>query len=272
MKKDFWSRQWWLWILIGGALLFFFTEQAYRYTNNPNYFPTLLLIGSFVVPLSFVAYIYQRERSLDTHRGTPMAPAVLTFLVGGAIGVVAAGLLEYTTLPQLSFLTVLGVGLIEETVKLIFPIGLFLYGRFRSETDGILFGIASGMGFASLETMGYGLVSFIQNSGDIGAVEQVLLVRGIISPAGHAAWTGLVCAVIWRQRLSKKAGLFTWSAFGAYLVAVLLHTLWNFSNSIPVGPGTFVLALIGNIAVAAISLLLLIRRMREARRYEADKP
>lgn len=271
MKRNSWSRRWWLWILLGGIVLFIAAEQAFRFTGNPNFFPTLLLIGSFVVPLSFVAYIYQRERSLDTHQGTPLAPAVLTFLVGGAIGVTMAGVLEYSTLSNLTFLALIGVGLIEEGVKLILPVALFVRGRFRSETDGILFGIASGMGFASLETMGYGLVSFIQSNGDIGVVEQVLLVRGILSPAGHAAWTGLVCAVIWRQRQNKGSGLFSWAAFGAFLAAVLLHTLWNLFNSLPgESPGTVITVLVSNIILASISLFLLIRRLREARRYQAE--
>jgi len=60
--------------------------------------------------------------------------------------------------------------------------------------------IAAGMGFAALETMGYGLVSFMQSRGDILILQQVLLIRGLLSPAGHAAWTGFVCAVLWRER------------------------------------------------------------------------
>jgi RsiW-degrading membrane proteinase PrsW (M82 family) len=27
------------------------------------------------------------------------------------------------------------------------------------------------------------------------------IVGGVLSPAGHAAWTGLVCAALWRARL-----------------------------------------------------------------------
>lgn len=46
--------------------------------------------------------------------------------------------------------------------------------------------------------MGYAFVVLIASKGNIGAVEQTLLLRGLLSPAGHMAWTGLVCAAIWQ--------------------------------------------------------------------------
>jgi RsiW-degrading membrane proteinase PrsW (M82 family) len=270
-RQAFYKKLKWLWVLIVGILLFIAAEQALRFTGNPNFFPTVLLLGSFVIPVTFVTYIYERERRLDTHAGSPLVVATLCFLVGGAIGVVAAGVLEFETLQNLSALGLLGVGAIEEAAKLIFPVGLFLWGRYRSEMDGILFGVAAGMGFASLETMGYGLVSFVRAGGDINVLEQVLLVRGILSPVGHAAWTGLICAVIWRERQRGKRGRSVLAAFIVFIVAVILHTLWDLSNSLA-GSATasMVFAMLGNLAVAAASLTLLIQRLREARRYSGE--
>jgi hypothetical protein len=40
--------------------------------------------------------------------------------------------------------------------------------------------------------MGYGLAAFLNNNGSVGALEATLLVRGLVSPVGHAAWTGRV--------------------------------------------------------------------------------
>jgi hypothetical protein len=31
------------------------------------------------------------------------------------------------------------------------------------------------------------------SGGNVGAAEQTLFIRGLLSPAGHAAWTGLTC-------------------------------------------------------------------------------
>jgi len=52
-------------------------------------------------------------------------------------------------------------------VTLAFPIAMFVNWRYRHEADGLLFGVAVGMGFAALETMGYALVSFVQSGGDL---------------------------------------------------------------------------------------------------------
>jgi RsiW-degrading membrane proteinase PrsW (M82 family) len=267
-RQSFLGKHKWLWVGIVGVLLFVAAEQALRFTGNPNFFPTVLLLGSFTIPVAFVTYVYERERRLDRHSGSPLMTAALSFLVGGAIGVVAAGVIEFQTLKSLSVPGLLGVGTIEEAAKLIFPVGLFLWSRYRSEMDGILFGVAAGMGFASLETMGYGLVSFASANGNINVLDQVLLVRGLISPVGHAAWTGLVAGVLWRERQRKNRGLFNWPTFGVFVVAVVLHTFWDLANSLA-GQTTssLVLALLGSLAVAAVSLTLLIRRLREARQY-----
>jgi protease PrsW len=53
------------------------------------------------------------------------------------------------------------------------------------------------------------------------------LVRGLTSPAGHMAWTGLVCAVLWRERLKAGHATFNWRVGGAYATAVVLHALWD---------------------------------------------
>jgi protease PrsW len=84
----------------------------------------------------------------------------------------------------LGFLPTLGIGLIEESAKLIVPLVFYFIGRYRSEAAGIVLGVASGMGFAAFETMGYGFVSLVQSGGNIGIVDVVLLIRGLTAPAG----------------------------------------------------------------------------------------
>jgi hypothetical protein len=42
--------------------------------------------------------------------------------------------------------------------------------------------------------MGYGFTTLLRSHGDLPYVEAVLLIRGLASPAGHAAWTGLAAA------------------------------------------------------------------------------
>lgn len=145
----------WLWILVVGIVLFFITNATMTGTGNPNYFPTLIMLGSFIVPIAFVSYFYEHVRDRDI----PLAVLGMTFLLGGAIGTVAAGLLEYSVLKSSSVGSLFGIGLIEESAKFIVPLSMFIGWRYRHMADGLLFGVTVGMGFAALETMGYALVA-----------------------------------------------------------------------------------------------------------------
>lgn len=249
----------WFQILVLGLLFFFGTEQAMLLTGNINFFPTVIMLGAFVVPATFVAYFYGRERTIDqvTHNVSPLSVVVGCFLAGGVIGVTIAGMVEYATFNTLGVLSLMAVGLIEEAAKLLFPLFIFMRGRYRSDMDGILFGVASGMGFAALETMGYGLVSAIQSNGNFGDVQTVLLFRGLVSPAGHAAWTGLICAVLWHDR---NAGGGYMGAVGMFFLAAFLHTMWNLVSLTQ----DVTLSSLGYLIVGGISLGLLIRRLVHA--------
>lgn len=256
----------WLQIFLVGVLLFIATEQALRTTRNPNFFPTVILLGSFTVPAAFVTYFYEHVK----HREISMSLLTSCFLIGGVIGSLAAGFLEYRTLHSLSIPGLFAVGLIEESAKLIFPIIMYIGWHYRHEADGLLFGIAAGMGFAALETMGYGLVSFIQSQGDINVLQQVLIVRGFLSPAGHAAWTGFICAVLWRERERKGHIIINWNIIGAFILAMVLHALWDITNSLDTSTATqFIIVIAANIVIAGISLTLVLRRYREAKRLLA---
>jgi len=234
----------WLRTLIGGAAIYALVTGAAESTENIHLLPVVLLLGALLVPVTFVVYLFER---------LAVDPAVLPaltvcFWAGGSVGVAAAGFLEYETLRDLGALPMLAVGVIEESVKLALPLWLLARGRFRSPGDGLLFGVASGMGFAALETMGYGLVALVQSGGQIGPAEEVLLIRGLISPVGHAAWTGLVCAALWRRPLS-------WPLVAAAFVgAVALHTLWDTTD-----------ATLARVAVGTLSGALLAAEIRRAR-------
>jgi RsiW-degrading membrane proteinase PrsW (M82 family) len=262
MRLHFFHRRWFQ-IFAGGLLLFIATEEAFRITGNPNFFPTVILLGALLVPVSFVAYVYERIPAKEIS----LSCILICFLGGGGVGLVAAGLLEFETIQKMGIPMLLVVGLVEESAKLIFPMVQYVRWKYRSEADGLLFGVAAGMGFAALETMGYGLVALIQSRGDVGVLEQVLLIRGLLSPAGHAAWAGFLCAVMWRERERKGRGLLSLSVVGAFILAIVLHNIWDMVNSLDGSTaGGLVIVILGNVAIAAISLTLLIRRMQEAMR------
>ncbi len=253
----------WFRIFITGIVLLYAIQQVLVSTNNLNFVPSLILLGSFLIPVTFVTYLYEALPTWEVS-----FPSMVTcFLWGGAIGTVVAGTLEYNVLESLGFLPMLVVGFIEEAAKLILPLWFYFTGRHRSEAAGILLGTASAMGFAALETMGYSFVSLLRSQGDLTVLDTVLFARGLLSPAGHAAWTGLVCAVLWRERAIRGQGVLNGKVIGAFFTAVVLHAAWDIFNSFR--GSTFIgfakLELL-SMAVAVTSLVLLNRRIREARK------
>ena len=256
-------RRRWFQIFVGGLVLLFLVERTLLATQSLNYVPSVLLLGAFLVPITFVAYLYERLPDWEV----PLAPLAICFVWGGALGTVVAGTLEYDLLRGLVVLALLGVGLIEESAKLILPLIFYFHGRYRSERAGIVLGVATAMGFAALETMGYGFVTLLQSQGNLAVLDEVLLARGLLSPAGHAAWTGLVCAVLWRERLRAGRMVLNGKVVGAFATAVVLHALWEPFNLLR--GATFVGFLsveVLSLLVAIVSLTLLIRRVREASR------
>jgi hypothetical protein len=107
------GRQW-LRVFLGGLLLWAASVVVTFWTGNANLVPTVILLGSFLVPVTFVVYAFQRyaDQVLTTQR------IFTAFLYGGAVGVLGASILEAEFLKQPSGLTYVGVGLIEEAVKL----------------------------------------------------------------------------------------------------------------------------------------------------------
>jgi RsiW-degrading membrane proteinase PrsW (M82 family) len=267
-RVPLWRQRWWQ-IFVSGLVLFYILAWLLKDTQNPRLVPSLLLLGAFLVPVAFLTYLGERLPV----REVPLSAVVVCFLWGGAVGVSLAGFLEYTALRDFGFLPMFGVGLIEESAKLILPLVFFFRGRYRAQAHGILFGVAAGMGFAALETMGYGFVAFIESRGNLGSLELTLLVRGLMSPAGHAAWTGIVCSTFWRERERLGHAVVNRAVVGAFLTAVLLHALWDSFILLHEHSRIPLLEMaIGSLTIAALSLTLLIQRVDEARRDARPKP
>ena len=256
-------RRHWFQIFLSGLVLLFLVERTLVATGDPNYIPSALLLGAFLVPITFTTYLYERLPDWEV----PLPPVAICFIWGGVLGTVVAGTLEYDVMRSLGFLPKLGIGVIEEGAKLILPLVFFFLGRYRSEAAGIVLGVATAMGFAAIETMGYGFTSLLVSKGNLGLLDGVLLVRGLMSPAGHAAWTGLVCAVLWRERLKAGHATLNWRVGGAFATAAILHALWDtFAGMKSATFVEFLSIQLVSLLIAIISLTLLIRRVREARR------
>ena len=191
-------RHAWFGVLVVGAVLFAGVERTLVATQNPNLVPAAILLGAAVVPAAFVAFISGRRLPYTVSGAVIGASAFF----GGMIGLIVAGTLEFDAQHDLGGLPMIGVGLIEETSKLLVPLALLIplrlipMGRHRSAADGLLLGVACGAGFAALETMGYGFSTLLASKGSITDTVDTLLLRGFLSPAGHMAWTGITAAAL----------------------------------------------------------------------------
>ncbi|HEX4540865.1 MAG TPA: PrsW family intramembrane metalloprotease [Acidimicrobiales bacterium] len=217
------GRHTWVLVLTIGVALFVADQQTLVATGDPNFVPSVILLGAVVVPAAFVAFVYGRRLPYDV----PVGIVVSTAVLGGVIGTIVAGVLEFGTLRDLGVLPLLAVGVIEEAAKLIVPLGVLLLFRYRRPADGIAVGVASGAGFAALETMGYAFVALIRTHGDVSAVANLLVLRGLLSPASHMAWTGITAAALWSAAATGWSSRSVRRFVAIFVTVALLHALWD---------------------------------------------
>ncbi len=211
-----------------GLLLWLATAAVTLLTGNANLVPTLVLLGSFLVPATFVVWAIERYRDADLTTEL----VVRAFLVGGVLGVLGASVLESYLLHPSPWLFG-GVGLIEEGVKLG---ALMLVTRglpYRHPTDGVLLGAAVGFGFAAFETAGYAFNAVITERGlSIGALVQTELLRSVLAPVGHGLWTAVLGGLLF-EGMARGRWLTGRLVLG-YLWVALLHALWDSSHDLAV--------------------------------------
>ncbi|MEA2636938.1 MAG: protease PrsW [Chloroflexota bacterium] len=203
-----------------------------RVTHNIILLPTIVLIGSFVVPVTAVVWY------LDHDPSPALSPRriLAAFIIAGVFGVLGASLLEYW-LVSVGFLGSLEVGLIEEAVKGVFIVVVALGIRPFHVRDGMVLGATVGFGFAALESSGYALASlFVVQGGQLylslTSVVITELIRGVLSPFGHGMWSAILGGAIFaaaarRGRLSPSGTVLV-----AYLGVSVLHGAFDSINGV----------------------------------------
>ncbi|HEY2670311.1 MAG TPA: PrsW family glutamic-type intramembrane protease [Rugosimonospora sp.] len=211
-----------------GLLLWVATVVVTLLTRNPVLVPTLVLLGSFLVPVSFVTWALQRWR--DEHVTTELV--VRAFVVGGLLGVLASALLENYLLHPSPWLFG-GVGLIEEGVKLAALLLVTRHLTRRHTRDGIVLGATVGFGFAAFETAGYAFNATLTVHGlSLSALVQTELLRSVVAPLGHGLWTGILGGVLFHS--AARGRWLTGRLLLAYLWVSLLHAFWDGSHDLAV--------------------------------------
>jgi RsiW-degrading membrane proteinase PrsW (M82 family) len=247
-RKYKWSK-----ILKIGFVTYIFGLIVFILTQNPNIFPSLVILGNFLIPVTYVSFFYEK-RVMSKIR---MSDILMAFFYGGFLGTFAASILEPIFIYKLDFKSSMMVGVIEEFAKII---GVLLISRKNCNNramDGIILGASAGMGFAALESSGYAFTAFLHTGGSLSSTVYITLLRGIMSPLGHGTWTAILAGALVSECRFKKVKIGR-NVIGAYLTVVLLHGLWDGIPSVMIRFTPYAVTyLIADIFVGFISILIL---------------
>ncbi|MFJ3665289.1 PrsW family intramembrane metalloprotease [Streptomyces sp. NPDC090106] len=225
IRPGLWKRSLW-----GGLALWTLTALVTYATRNTTLLPTLILLGSFLVPVTFVLWAYERH-------GRDLGVSVILgcFLTGGTLGVLGASVMEYYLLHPSLWMFV-GVGLIEEAVKAgALMLVLRRQPRLRGIRAGLVLGATVGFGFAALESAGYAFNAAVSTEGiDLRALIETEILRGVLAPFGHGLWTAIVGAALLSYRRPDGRFRFTGPVVRTFAGVALLHALWDSTHGIAI--------------------------------------
>jgi RsiW-degrading membrane proteinase PrsW (M82 family) len=188
------------WGLIGGVVLV-----------------TVLAVTGLVIPATWVAALVvpalyiSSLREADVYAEAPVLVLLGTVAAGAAVGVavtaVGNALGNGLAAGGVVLLTA-GIGVVAEALKPLGPL-LLLRRRFPNTLDGLVFGVAAGVGYALAQTL-------VNLSGSFGSVALrvdpanwvfTLFSAALLIPLLHGSCSGLVAAALWRPRGGRDAAL-----------------------------------------------------------------
>jgi len=203
---------------------------------TPDLIP--LLIVSFFPGMLWVWFFYRKDKD----QPEPISLVMKAFIFG-AISVFPAAFLEAPFRPfiagqapdigRLFIVTVLVVGLVEEMAKFIaVKLAVYDHPEFNEVIDGIIYAVATGLGFAAVENLFYSVRFGIA----------VGLFRAFITDLAHASFSGIVGYHLGLAKFHK--GNTTPLVGKGLAIAVSLHGLYDFLIIAGLVPPTFGIAMV----------------------------
>lgn len=220
----------------------------------------LAVIASTLVVMGYLVTIWW----LDRYEREPIWVIILTFMWGALGGTCLAVALSAG--PQAGLIALLGkdIGvalttvavapLVEEFTKGLVFLPLLLLRQIDTETDGLIYGAAAGLGFAAVENLLY-----YAAAGD--AIYQTIIVRTLFSSIVHCVASALVgIGVGWAAHRGFSS---TWAVLLGFLCAVVTHGTWNGLAVLTErsGQGMFLLLSCGLLAAAGAMMFVLTQWM-----------
>jgi RsiW-degrading membrane proteinase PrsW (M82 family) len=213
----------WKLLLAGGALTWLFAAVITQVTKDNVLVPTVIIVGSFLVPVTMAAFALSRGRA----GYLTIEEVTFGFFAAGTFAVATTALLETYLLPSAAA-TFISVGAIEELGKGAVLLAVAHQVHHREPRDGIVLGIVVGAGFAAFESAGYALQAMLDHLDHrtIVNILQTEAFRALLAPFGHITWTALLGGALFA---SSRGGRFhvTRRLVLTLLGVVTLHAIWD---------------------------------------------
>ena len=260
-----WPKPWMFARMLGLALILYLGFYiAVEFMGAIVALPALIITGSFAVPLATLVFFFE----MNAPQNVSLYQVMKLLLLGGVVSILISLVIFGSTQID-EIIGAPSAGLIEETGKLLTVIFLTRKldpARYPYITNGLLFGAAVGTGFAAFESAGYALGAIMQTQNTAAGNTSIVL-RGVLAPFGHVAWTAIAAGALWSVKGSQKFSfsmLFHKRVLTLVGCSMALHFVWNMGFS---GPFLLKYWVLGFIAWVLVFALLQqgLKQVRSAR-------
>jgi len=196
----------------------------------------LIIFSAFaaIIPMSIYAVLIWK---FDRYDREPFKLVFTNYLWGalGAIVLALIGSIFFTMIASLfirdavqlsRFGAVVVAPIVEEITKGLFLLITITNKKFDNITDGIVYGGAIGLGFGMTENFLY----FVTYGESIANWIMLVIVRSLFSAVMHCVSTATLGAFLGLAKF-KSASKKVFYAFVGLLIAMMIHSFWNFSLS-----------------------------------------
>lgn len=202
-----------------------------------------------VVPVTVYVWLVWM---MDRYDREPVGLLLANFAWGaiGAIILSIAGSLAVSAAVERGqlFDTVVIAPVVEEAMKAVFLLWTVRQRTFDNVTDGLVYGMAIGLGFGMTENFFYFL-----GAETVGEWASLVVVRTLFSAIVHALATGVCGAFMGMTKFQLRRFRFPLRTLGL-LLAVGIHFIWNASISLqtPASVGLGFLFVLGSAAIILV--------------------
>ncbi len=195
-----------------------------------------------IVPMSIYLVLIWK---FDRYDREPFKLVLINYMWGalGAIVLALLGSLFFTFIASLfirdsvqlsRFGAIVVAPIVEEITKGLFLLITIANKKFDNITDGIVYGGAIGLGFGMTENFLY----FVTYGESVANWIMLVIVRSLFSAVMHCVSTATLGAFLGLAKFKTPAKKVVY-AFIGLMIAMLIHSIWNFSlsyeNNAPIG-------------------------------------